>query len=161
MERVNDGCPEAGSPRDGGGVEGVVMDDVVPALANQGIDMSERALRHRRITIRGAAGAVQGGCEVAVVDPGVDDLHARYVRPGGGIDIHGMAAADETSRQIGQEGLGAAPLRLANGAHQRGHDRHPHAVITLNATSRGGLIPNRSNETRRWPRRRISAAASG
>ena len=75
--------------------------------------------------------------------------------------MHLVAPADQAAGEIGHERLRTAALGLADRGDQRRHDRDLHPDITLNARSRGGLMPIISNGTRRQPRRRTSSAALG
>src|SRR5262249_12159131 len=141
-------------------VEGMVVNDFVAAFAHHLIDPLEGPSGSGRPGA-GARWSVKRGRQLSVIDARVDHLDPPHGRSRGGIKLYLVAPADEPARELGHERLRATPLRLPDRADQRGDDRQLHPAVTLKATSRGGLTPRVSNDTRRRPLRRTPAATSG
>src|SRR5262245_22823329 len=161
VDGVHDGRAQRRRQADRGRVEGVVVHNVVSAFAYLLVDTSEGPLGNGRAGDGLARRPVKRGRQVAVIDSRVDDLDAPYRRSGGGVQVNVVAPPDQPARELGYEGLRATPLGLSDRADERSNDRQLHPAITLKATSRGGLTPNVSNDTRRRAPRRTSAAAPG
>jgi hypothetical protein len=144
MERVHHRRAKRGPERDGGRVEGMIVDDVVPDPPHLRINAGERRLGRCQIGRARSGRPVERGGERLRVDAGVDHLGPRYLRSGGGVDVDAVPPADQAARQVGHECLRAAALWLADGRHQRRDDRDLHRGTLLKARSRGGLIPRMS-----------------
>src|SRR5580658_5915286 len=181
VERVHHGCLQHCREPDGGRVEGMIVDHVVLDHLHGQVGGGESGLGGGRrsglfwLACRWPERAVERSRQGLRIDSGVDYLDARDLRSGGGIDVHLVAPAGQPAGQVGHERLRAAALRLADGRHQRRHDRDLHPALagafggvappgrhsTLKARSRGGLRPSTSKGTLRSPRRRTASAALG
>ena len=168
VERVHHRRLQRRREPDGGRVEGVIVDHVIPGRPHGRIGGGEGGLGRCRGWLgllrfaRGWPGRpVERARQRPGIDSGVDHLDPRDLRSGGGVDVHVVAPAGQAAGQIGHERLRAAALRLPDGRHQRRHDRDLHPASTLKARSRGGLMPSTSKGTSREPRRRTSSAALG
>ncbi len=114
VERVHDRRTQTCSEADSRGVEGMIVDDVVPRLPDGGVRRGKRRRGRARITARWAGGSVQGSCQRSRIDSGVDDRDSWYLRSGGRVNVDRMTSADQAARKIGHEGLRASALRLAD-----------------------------------------------
>ena len=176
VERMHHRLLQRGREPDGGRIEGMIVDHVIPGRLHGRIGGAESGLGRRWFALppfalplfafplfaRGRAERpVERARQRPGVDPGVDHLDPRDLRTGGGVDVHIVAPAGQAAGQIGHERLRAAALRLPDGRHQRRHDRDLHAASTLKARSRGGLMPSTSKGTFRQRRRRTWSAALG
>ena len=144
VERVHHRRVQSCGQADGGRVEGVIVDQVIAVLPDCGVGPGKGRFSRGRVAVRRAAGPVQGGHQGSRIDPGIDDRDPWYLRAGGRVHVDLVAPAGQAAGKIGHEGLRATPLRLADGRHQRRHDRDLHPVITLKARSRGALMPSTS-----------------
>ncbi len=77
-----------------------------------------------------------------MIDPCVDHSHALYFRSRSSINVNLVTPSREAACQIGYECLRSAALGFSDHRNQRRNNRHLHEAITLNARSRGGLIPS-------------------
>ena len=82
-------------------------------------------------SLRGRVGSVQRGLERAVIDACIDDVDSWDMRSGCRVDVDLVAAIDEPGREVGQERLRTAAVRLPQRCHERSDERQPHAEITL------------------------------
>ena len=144
VQRVDHGNVQRAGQADGRGVEGVIVDDVVAGLPDHGVDAGKGA--RGRVLIARAPGQRRGRAwpQGPGIDPGVDHRDPRYLRSGGRVDMDLVRPAGQAAGKVGDKGLRAAALRLTDGRHQRGDDRDLHRAMTLNARSRGGLMPSTS-----------------
>ena len=169
VERVHHRRLQRRREPDGGRVEGVIVDHVIPGHLHGRVGGGESGLGRRSRRWLGLPWFARGWPERPVerarqrpgIDSGVDHLDPRDLRSSGGVDVHVVAPAGQAAGQIGHERLRTAALRLPDGRHQRRHDRDLHPASTLKAKSRGGLMPSSSKGTLREPRRRTSPAALG
>ncbi len=176
VERVHHRCLQGRREPDGGRIEGVIVDHVVPdhlhghvgggesGLGRRGrcrCRFGRRRFGRRRFARGWPARPVERARQKPGIDSGVDHLNPGDLRSGGSVDVHLVPPSGQAAGQIGHKRLRAAELRLADGRHQRRHDRDLHRASTLKARSRGGLTPSTSKGTVRRPRRRTSSAASG
>ena len=77
-----------------------------------------------------------------MIDPCVDYPDALYFRSRSSVKVNIVTPLNEAACQIGYECLRSAALGFSDHRNERGNDRDLHEAITLNARSRGGLIPS-------------------
>jgi hypothetical protein len=144
VQRVHHRRGQFGGERDGGRVERVIVHHVVAGLPDQGVHAGERGRGRVLVPDGRSRGPVERGHQRPRIDPGVDDRDPRYLGSGGRVHVDLVAPAGQPAREIGDERLRAAGLRLADRRHERRDERDPHLGMTLNEMSRGGLIPSSS-----------------
>ena len=131
VERVDHRLVQRRREPDGGRVEGVIVDHVIPDLLHALIDAGESRLGGRRAGLGGSGGPgspVERARQRPGIDSGVDHLDPRDLRSRRSVDVHFVPPAGQTAGQIGHEGLRTARLRLADGRHERRHDGDLHGV---------------------------------
>ena len=142
VEGVQDRRGQRGRKRDRGCVERVIVDHVVSGLPHRAVDPCKGLVGNAQRRSDGTGRrAIERGCQSPVIDSRVDHLNSRDLRPGGRVEMNLVASVHQSARQIGDERLRPTLLRLPDRGDERGDDREPHRVTTLNARSHGGLIP--------------------
>ena len=99
------------------GVERMVMHDVISDFPDGCIDGSKRFFRNQAAGTSLRVDTVQSISERCRVDPCVDRRDARNLRSRGRVDVDLMASRLQAPGEIGDDGLRAAALRLANRGH--------------------------------------------
>jgi len=137
VERVHHRRVQSCGQADGGRVEGVIVDQVIAVLPDCGIGPGKGRFSRGRVAVRRAAGRYRvatrdlGSTPVSMtVTPGICEPVAAYTWTSWPRPARPRARSDTKACE-------PPPLRLADGRHQRRHDRDLHPVITLKARSRG------------------------
>src|ERR1017187_3068416 len=115
VKRVHDGHVQPCSETNRRGVEGVIVDNVIPGLPDNRVGPGKGRRGRDRVAVRWSGSSVHGGCQRSRIDPGIDDRGPWYLRTRGGVDMYLVTSADQAARKVGHEGLRASALRFADG----------------------------------------------